>query len=67
MDELNERRVQHMLEPIENYYPDYLDQLRDWLNYCIKVYNKGFYDTIPRGIHLTGLVSTVDELNYRYK
>ena len=52
MDEFSKKRLSKKIIPVENYSPNYEDDLESFLNYCITVFNDTIIDSTKEDIIL---------------
>ena len=62
MDEFSKKRLSKKIIPVENYSPNYEDDLESFLNYCINVFNHTIIDSTKEDIILRNLIRDVNDL-----
>ncbi len=62
MDEFSKKRLSKKIIPVENYSPNYEDDLESFLNYCITVFNDTIIDSTKEDIILRNLIRDVNDL-----
>ena len=62
MDEFSKKRLSKKIIPVENYSPNYEDDLESFLNYCITVFNNTIIDSTKEDIILRNLIRDVNDL-----
>ena len=62
MDEFSKKRLSKKIIPVENYSPNYKDDLESFLNYCITVFNDTIIDSTKEDIILRNLIRDVNDL-----
>ena len=62
MDEFSKKRLSKKIIPVENYSPNYEDDLESFLNHCITVFNDTIIDSTKEDIILRNLIRDVDDL-----
>ena len=50
---------------INKYDPDYMFNLKAFVNYAIKIYNSNILEDFPKDVIIDGLVDSIDELIMR--
>ena len=62
MDEFSKKRLSKKIIPVENYSPNYKDDLESFLNHCITVFNDTIIDSTKEDIILRNLIRDVNDL-----
>ena len=62
MDEFSKKRLSKKIIQVENYSPNYEDDLESFLNYCITVFNDTIIDSTKEDIILRNLIRDVNDL-----
>ena len=62
MDEFSKKRLSKKIIPVENYSPNYKDDLESFLNQCITEFNDTIIDSTKEDIILRNLIRDVNDL-----
>ena len=62
MDEFSKKRLSKKIILVENYSPNYEDDLESFLNHCITVFNDTIIDSTKEDIILRNLIRDVNDL-----
>ena len=62
MDEFSKKRLSKKIIPVENYSPNYEDDLESFLNHRITVFNDTIIDSTKEDIILRNLIRDVNDL-----
>ena len=62
MDEFSKKRLSKKIIPVENYSPNYEDDLESFLNHFITVFNDTIIDSTKEDIILRNLIRDVNDL-----